>query len=518
MEMAIKGQPKWNEKFVAAVGLGDLRRILAASLRKGGLEVLCDKSDQRRDHTSVHMKNLRGLGVCLLCLQTYLFVASDEIYEAGKDAKLPCDLQGDVEWRKDNQLLVRRPKIRNGFVSPMKGKDDSRFKLSEDSTNNLDIIKVDVSDSGAYTCVKDKDTRTVQLIVLKVVAYPSKTLLASEDLTLTIEAPPRMSLTVSWLKDQKKISSEPVLKKNNVQIEDSGTYACQVRMDDGSGKTFATDIAIRVSGFYRSPHIVYVSGKRPVTIPWYFNFEVRRTPLEKDVRVVSGNITHSLQMIKKLTAESGAACWDTPCSTKVQESSYRDLSYHLKNPKSGFYQMEVVLQLETRQKHLSREVCVGNLTVSASESVPSMESNVSLRCDINCLDTDKRLCWYFNVIGREVCGPPGQKSFTKNITAVPETLGNWTCSVMDGKNAAVSTILILKVTPGFFHPSNPLLWVIVAAGVLVLLFTVVIITVVTARRRRMRRARYRAWLLENLHQHRVCECNGFAPKRLRENI
>ncbi|KAM5141145.1 T-cell surface glycoprotein CD4 [Mantella aurantiaca] len=339
-------------------------------------------------------------------------------------------------------------------------------------------------------------------------------LLTSESLELTIETPPNLSFTVSWWKDKKKIADGLVLKKSNMQIEDGGTYTYQVEMDNKLEKVFETKI--HVSGFYLTPSTVYTSGRDPVTIPWSFNFNVRLSSLEGDVRVVNGNITYLSQRIKSLMVENGAACWQKDSNTKPQDP--KDLSYYLNNPKSGSYQMEVVLQLQNRQKHLSREVCVANLTVSTTKSFISMESNVTLQCDINCLDKDGRLCWYYNVIGREVCGLPGQKTFTKNITAVPETLGNWTCSVVIGQNTMVTANLTLKVTPGFLHLSNPLLWVTVVMGVLVLLITVVIVTVMTARCRRMRRARHRAWLLENLHQHRVCECNGFAPKRLRENI
>ncbi|XP_072280918.1 T-cell surface glycoprotein CD4-like [Pyxicephalus adspersus] len=233
----------------------------------------------------------------------------------------------------------------------------SRFKVPDRSTNNLEITGVQLTDSGNYTCLKDTQTWTEELVVLQVEAIPLGTLLATEDLTLTIQYPSQMPLTVSWWKD-KKISDGPVLKKKNLQIEDSGMYTYRVKMGVGEEKVFEKQIEVK--GFYHSQSIVYTTGKRPVTIPWFFNFNVRQTPLEKDAKVLEGNITFSSQMIKPLTIDNGAVCWQKSCDTKSGDS--KNLSYYLKSPKNGTYRMEIVLQIDGRQKHLRRDVCVANLT------------------------------------------------------------------------------------------------------------------------------------------------------------
>ncbi|XP_077323236.1 T-cell surface glycoprotein CD4 [Lithobates pipiens] len=461
------------------------------------------------------MKKLHGVGVCLLYLQTYLYLASGEsfIYQAGDRATLPCSFPGDIEWKKDGERLLKTGKSKS-FGIAIKDKAE-RFSVSGD-TNDLTISKLLFpSDSGNYTCQKNAQTQTVQLLVFQVKAVPSMTLLASENLILTIEHPPGTSAAVSWWKSEQKKADGPVLKKDNVQIDDRGTYKVHVEMGNGLKKDF--DLKIEVSGFSHSPSTVYMSGKRLVLLPWIFNFNVRKTPLEKEVRVLGANISFSSQRMKEMPDRGGAGCWDN-CDPKVQGERYNDLSYTLTNPKSGTYQMDIVLQLESRQKRLTREVCVSHMTVSASPTFFSMESNVTLRCSASCPDPDAKLCWYYKVIGQRVCGEPGQRTFTKNITAVPETLGNWTCNVLIGENIRSSANLTVEITLGLFHPSGALFWVVVVVGFIVLLLLVVIVTVMAARFRRMRRARYRAWLLENLHQQRVCECNGFAPKRLRENV
>lgn len=465
------------------------------------------------------MKKLHGVSVCLLYLQTYLYLVSGEsfIYQAGEPATLPCGVSppGDIEWKKDGERLLKTGKSKSFGIAMKDKAEQQRFSVSE-NTNNLTISKLFFSDSGKYTCQRNAESQTVQLLVLQVEAVPSMTLLASENLILTLKYPPGTSPKVSWWKSGEKIADGPNLKKDNVQIEDRGAYKVQVDMGNGLKKDF--DLRIEVSGFYHSPSTVYISGKRPVLLPWIFNFNVRKTPLEKEVRVLGANISFSSQRIREMPDRGGAGCWGPDCDTKLAEDKYKDLSYTLTNPKSGTYQMDIVLQLESRQIRLTREVCVSNMTVSSSPTFFSIESNVTLQCTVTCLEPDAKLCWYYNVIGQSVCGQPGQRTFTKNITAVPETLGNWTCNVLIGENIQTSANLTLKVTLSLFHPSGALFWVTVVVGFVVLLLLVVIITVMAARCRRVRRARYRAWLLENLHQQRVCECNGFAPKRLRENV
>ncbi|XP_040177486.1 T-cell surface glycoprotein CD4-like [Rana temporaria] len=464
----------------------------------------------------------KGVCVCLLYLQTYLSLASGErfLYKAGDRVTVPCGMNspGDIEWKKNGTRIIKIEKGKTILGATKDKTNQQRFSVPDGATKDLQISDIVLIDSGNYSCEeKNKASRTVQVLVLQVDAVPSVNLLASEDLMLTIKLPPGTSPIVSWRRGQKTIADGPILKKDNVQIEDQGTYKAHVEIGDGLRKEI--DVKIEVSGFSRSPSIVYISDrKRSLLLPWIFNFGVRKTPLEKEVRVLGGNVSFSSQKIKEMADRGGAGCWEAECDTKISEEQSKDLSFTLTNPKCGPYRMEIHLQLGARKRRLTREVCVSNVTVSASPAFFSMESNVTLACSVTCLDPEGKLCWGSNLIGQKVCGAPGQRTFTKNITAVPETLGNWTCNVLIGGNIAAGANLTLEVTLSLFHPSGALFWVTVAVGVVVLLLLAVIVAVMAARCRRVRRARYRAWLLENLHQQRVCECNGFAPKRLRENV
>ncbi|XP_075071229.1 obscurin-like protein 1 isoform X2 [Mixophyes fleayi] len=452
--------------------------------------------------------NLLTLSIYLLYFQTCLSVTQSEkiIAKVGGSINLPCneETRGDIQWKKNGQRV---------------GKTKDHYKNTNSNRFHLELNNIQLSDSGTFDCVKGNQNqnpiRTVTLIVVQASAFPSSTLIVSENLKLVVSSSPEIALQVSWWKDGKNIGPGTHLEKNNVQIEDSGTYKCQVKLE---GRTEDFSIEIKVKGFEPSETIVYISRKKTITIPIFFNFKVRDTPLFSDVSTEEGNLTYSSRIIKKLTVMAGAACWPEKCNTKVPPGESNDLSANVSKPPIGYYRMEIVLKVDGRKKMLWRDVCVANLTVSASPSYISMESNVTLRCNVTCIDAGGKLCWYHPKLGPEFCGQAGQNSLAKVVTALPETVGNWTCSVVVGTQRKASENHLLEVVPDFLDLSNYLFWVTVGAGVLVLLLIVVIITIMIARRRRVRRARFRAWLIENLHEQRRCECNGFAPKRLKENI
>ncbi|XP_068111184.1 T-cell surface glycoprotein CD4-like [Hyperolius riggenbachi] len=464
------------------------------------------------------METWKLLGI--LYLQTGLCLVSSVrvIQEVGKKAVLPCgtDLSGTIVWKNDKGISVQS---RVGGSTPyMQRKDHPQMKVLIDGS--LEISDVELSHSGSYKCEKDKAlVQEVELFILQVTAKPSSTLIVSEDLELHFQAAPQKSIRkVSWWKDGVKKTSEPVLEIKDVQTGDQGTYECQVEMDNGEKRVYSR--IIDVKGFSTTPSVVYTEGKRFIDLPWSFNFKVRQTPLLNEVEAVSGGLYYSSQLIRNLTVDKGVACWSkTSTCESIKNQDATNLNIIVSSRQIGDHQMDIVLKIQDRQKKLQRKLCVANLTVSASQNQIFLESNVTLQCRTNCIEKTEKLCWDHQTIGQKICGLPGQAMFRKDVKAIQQTLGNWTCSVFTETSIIRdSTNFTLKLTLGFWDLSNPLLWVSVVVGVFVLLFVAVLITVLTARCRRVRRARYRTWLLENLNQHRMCECNGFAPKRLRENI
>ncbi|KAM4034299.1 T-cell surface glycoprotein CD4 isoform 1-T3 [Anomaloglossus baeobatrachus] len=463
-------------------------------------------------------KKLQRFSLYLLVFQTGLSLASNEkiLAEVGKKISLPCgDSNGvkqEIQWNKDGSLFVKYNKHNMKTVSKTVPGSD-RFSMQPDITHNLETTAVQLIDAGTFTCRKaGLDVKTVELIVFEVSAEPSDILLMSENLKLSIRSSPVMNAGVSWLKDDKKMTDGPNLELKNITIEQSGDYNCCIKMNDGAKTCFSK--AISVKGFKPSAAVVYMSGKKPITLPLFFNFKVRDSPLEDDARAVEGNIKYLSSTIQTLTVTSGA-CWPQKCQPK---SDPEDLSPSIRSPQSGLYQMEIVLQIGKREKKLQREVCVANLTASTSHNNIVIESNITLLCSINCIDKGGRLCWRHENSSYELCGPPGKEKLAKEITIAPETSGNWTCGVFIGEKRLASINLTLELPQGFL--SSPLFWVTVVLGVIVFLLCVTILTIMIARHRRVRRARYRAWILENLHHDRRCECNykGFAPQRLRQNI
>ncbi|KAG8536897.1 hypothetical protein GDO81_025479, partial [Engystomops pustulosus] len=257
-------------------------------------------------------------------------------------------------------------------------------------------------------------------------------------------------------------------------------------------------------GFTLSPSIVYLGGQQPLSLPFIFNFKVRESPLQGGVGAVEGDLKYlssNKVTVQTLTVTSGAACWPSRCQEKAHPE---DLSVALTHPKSGHYRMEIVLQIAGRQRRLHRDLCVANITVSSSHSDIITGGNVTLLCHINCLDHAGSLCWRHGDSDHQICGPPGEPNLAKEMTVLPETTGNWTCGAFLRKKELTRATLTLEPALGF--QASPFFWVTVVVGVIVFVLIVTILTIMIARHRRVRRARYRTWLIQNLHQHRRCEC------------
>ncbi|KAM3912782.1 T-cell surface glycoprotein CD4 [Leptodactylus fuscus] len=378
-------------------------------------------------------------------------------------------------------------------------------------------MDIKLEDSGNFTCQYGKSSRTVQLFVFQVLTFPSASLLVSEDLVLELKTSPSSipGLQVSWEKDGITKLEDLKLEENNMQLNSGGTYICRIKM--GGGNSLDITRQIQVFGFHDIPSTVYTTGNNPVTIPWVFNFNIRSKPLVSGVHVVEGSIRYSSQILNQLSDMEGAPGWPTNSNSKNGPEEVNNLSVQLLNPKSGKYQMEILLKMGDQKKNLTREVCVASLTVSDSQSGISPDTRVPLECRVNCLDINRNLCWHQQKTSHEICGQQGQRSLHIEVTAGNETEVTWTCSVTNGKERIVSADVTLEVK-SFMDLSNSLFWVMIGVGIFIVILIVLIITLLIARSRRLRRARYRAWLLENLHQQRRCECKGFSPQRLRENF
>ncbi|XP_066454970.1 T-cell surface glycoprotein CD4 [Eleutherodactylus coqui] len=465
-------------------------------------------------------KKLQRFSLYLVFLQIGLTLASNKkvTAEVGKKISLPCeDSTQDIKWNKNGKLFAKfSPSGGLQYTNAQAAADRERYKIPSRITNNLEITNVQLTDAGSFACVKAENiVKTLELIVFDFSAEPSDILLMSENLRLSITSSPVLNLDVSWLRDSLKIGVGPKLEVKNITVEQSGNYMCQIKTKDGVEARFSKTISVK--GLTPSPTTVFMSGKRAITLPFRFNFKVRNS-LQDGVKVIEGNVmrlSSTNESLHTLKLDSEAACWSQTCHLKTNPE---DLSVNITNPKSGLYQMKIVLETGTRQKKLHRDICVANLTVSTSHNNSVAESTVGLLCGTNCIEKDWRLCWRHENISNNICGPLGNGKLHKEITVLQETSGTWTCGVLSGERTVASAKMKLEMPQAFL--SSPLFWVTVGVGVIVFLIIVAILTIMIARHRRVRRARYRAWLIENLHQHRTCECDykGFAAQRLRHNI
>ncbi|XP_077323237.1 T-cell surface glycoprotein CD4-like [Lithobates pipiens] len=460
------------------------------------------------------MKKSQRLLVFLLYFHKCVPLDSSKnvITAENKKVNLPCGVAsgGNIDWLRGGSLLIRyKGSTKYGSHAI---KDASRFNVQSHATSDLEVSEVQRSDSGIYTCQKDKATilHTVQLIVFAVSATPSKSLLSSEDLKLELSPEKVPGLQVHWTKDEKHLDRGTSLEMKEVDLQSAGQYWCHIKTDGNEELNIST--TIRVLGSYSaSSGIVYIQNSKPVILRWQFNFRVK----SNEVKVVEGKVTYPSKVIQPLSINGSSVCWLEGCGGNAYS-----LDLHLPNPEIGDYQMEIVLEMEGRRKKLQREVCVANLTVSSSKDHLSMESTVTLLCQANCLDENGKLCWQNTNINREKCGPPGALNVTEEVTVIPETLGNWACRIVVKEKTLVSADLTLgiQVEAEFWNLSGYPFWVTIGVGVLILLLIVIIIVIVAARARRMRRARKRAWLIQNIHQQKRCVCGGFPIQRLKENV
>ncbi|XP_072280465.1 T-cell surface glycoprotein CD4-like [Pyxicephalus adspersus] len=434
--------------------------------------------------------------------------------EVGKKTNLPCDnTQGDIMWLKNGAFLFR---FQRGKRFQSHSIDVSRF-IPDQSTNAMELDKVQLKDSGTYTCQKDKKTvYTVTLFVFEVSGIPSFNLISSEDLVLKVTFSPEQvpALQVYWMKGDKKIGKDTSVELKNVNLDHSGYYSCHIKIEGADEVKSSKEIKVR--GFAPLA-IEYLQESKPVILPWRFNFKVRSTQNTNDAKVKGGKITYPSQVVKQLDVTQDTVRW--PEERDIKTEDMQNLDIHLSNPKIGDYRMEIDLEMGGRTKKLWGNVCLAGLTVSSfSKQDVSTESSVTLLCQINCLDKNGKLCWQNMNIKHEKCGSPGQINLTEEVNVLPETSGIWTCSVVVNQKTIVSANETLEIKNGFLDLSGYKFWVLIGAGALVLLIIVMIIVIMVARSRRLRRAQKRAWLSQNLNQQKRCKCKGFPPQRLKENI
>ncbi|XP_018080534.1 T-cell surface glycoprotein CD4 [Xenopus laevis] len=461
----------------------------------------------------------------LLFLQMGPSLTSPQILQmwktVGESVVMPCDTynNGDYTWKIDGGTYVRSLLTQKTYGSRA---DASRISFPYETTkqnNSMKLTGIRLGDSGNYSC---DQKMIIILVIFEISVSPSTNLIVSEDLDLSIKT---YSKTMTGLRTlwetpgRGNIEGKGEIKVPNVQITDGGTYNCRVWIDRENEATFP--LLISVSGFFQTSKMIYIPKDSPAWIPWDFNFNVRETAVANGVTAVDGSISYSNDktkipsVISSLTVNSGA-CWPDRCREGKKEHP-RNLSFFLRKPKTGWYHLEIQLKQGNRQKkNLSMDVCLVMLTVSAfpSQQLP-LEAKVSLTCQTSCIDANSTLYWHHVKSNTEKHDQRGKSSFSWDLTAVPESMGVWICSVRVGGKIMLSNNITLELETTFIK-SPSFVWVVVGGGAILILVGTVTIVLLAARCRRKRRARRGAWILQNLDQQRRCQCKGFAPTRLRE--
>ncbi|NP_001233240.1 cd4 receptor S homeolog precursor [Xenopus laevis] len=437
----------------------------------------------------------------------------------GASVIMPCNINtnGDFTWKKNGVTYARRLNSQINYGSLA---ESSRISFPHETklkNYSMQLVNIKLNDFGKYYC---DEKLIINLVIFDISVSPSTNLIASENLNLSINSAPEnmMGLRITWETPRRgKIEDKRGITVANVQINDGGTYNCHLWIDGENKATFSRHIS--VSGFYPSSEIIYISEDSPALIPWVFNFNVRETAVRNKISAVSGSISYSNDkssspsLVSSLTVDSGGACWPERCAESKKEQP-DNLSFHHLKPKAGWYHLEIQLEQEKRKTKLAMDVCLVKLTVSDVPRQLLMEAVVTLTCQASCANDNSTLYWHHENSNTVKHGQRGKPVVSWAITAVPEFMGVWICSVRIGGKIMLSTNVTLELEATFLK-SQSLVWMLVGGGhpALVGMVTIVILA---ARCRRKRRARRGAWILMNLDQQRRCQCKGFAPMRLRE--
>ncbi|XP_075468764.1 T-cell surface glycoprotein CD4 isoform X2 [Ascaphus truei] len=444
--------------------------------------------------------------------------------EAGKKILLPCqgNANTDFRWLRDGKLLLRYIKSTRYNSDPSQA---HRFSIPSPNTLNfsLEVKDVTLADSGTYTCEVKPENQNIEVIVIQVSVSPSNTLLPSENLKLTLESSPAdiPGLHVSWEVggeegDGTEKEARHLLVVKNVTIRHRGTYRCHVKIE---GEEAQITKNIDVAGFDQDT--LYISGSALVHLPWIFNFKVRETPFAGQATLSEGGLSYSQEQAGpftptlKLNVSGRAPCWPRMCPSKLTSGMENNLDLTLPKPRGGWYRMEALLKLGERKQNVKKMVCVMTLTVSATPDVAvTLGSNVTLRCEASCAPPEGTLRWHRGDVYREV---QGQQNLMFEVTALQETVGVWTCSLYIKGQSRSSANLTLEAA-AFLQGSDLLFWGTIGGGVCLLLILVVTVTLLCARCRRRLREQRRAWLIQSIHQDRMCKCKrpSTAPPRLRQ--
>uniref|UniRef100_A0A8C1QW15 Neural cell adhesion molecule 3 n=1 Tax=Cyprinus carpio TaxID=7962 RepID=A0A8C1QW15_CYPCA len=215
------------------------------------------------------MMMLRLCGLLLMCstlIDAKLdIISGDTDVQVGHDTLLLCkaDSEGDFRWLKGDEDI-----------------DEDRYVVEkfDESTSKLLLNKVEVDDSGNYTCVFDSDRgiekTSYQIYVYQTPDFGNTPLYHEFLVNRTVNIPCVVSgqpaVEIDWFRNNRTVKDDGqghfrIQPDNSLQIlgiqqEDSGTYTCEGRIK-GRPITRTLKISVVVNGEPDSP-ILSLSEKK----------------------------------------------------------------------------------------------------------------------------------------------------------------------------------------------------------------------------------------------------------------
>ncbi|XP_007503558.1 T-cell surface glycoprotein CD4 isoform X1 [Monodelphis domestica] len=246
-----------------------------------------------------------ALAMLLLALQLVLLPAMTRgkesvLGQVGGTVELPCKASRkermDFAWKQQNQDLILKS-FQKGLSRMMWGTSNILRNRADSSSNQWDmgsfpltIQYLETSDSGMYFCEVEDKKQQVQLLVFKVTANPSESVLSGNNVTLTLHSPPNLpELKIEWHgpgNTSKRIlsSNKKTLNLLQVDSEEEGEWSCTVSIN---GKSLKLSKRVTVHGF-RHPYQRYykIAGKDAE-----FNFPLNLGEQDLNRMVPNGELT-----------------------------------------------------------------------------------------------------------------------------------------------------------------------------------------------------------------------------------
>ncbi|XP_044535014.1 T-cell surface glycoprotein CD4 [Gracilinanus agilis] len=381
--------------------------------------------------------------------------------------------------------------------SNMKERVDSSINQWDVGSFPLTIKNLETSDSGIYFCEVEDRKQQVQLLVFKVTANPSESVLSGNNVTLTLHSPPNLSeLKVEWHgpgDKSKRILSSNRKTLNLLQVDptEGGDWDCTVSIN---GKSLKLSKKVTVHGFEcLSKHYYTISGKDAE-----FTFPLNLKEQELARMQPNGELTWQV----KGAARSAKFSWKDDSLTLDSKFKFKLTKRHpitlSLSPVLPQHAGSGVFSLMLSSGTLKQKVDLVVMTAVSQDSSPQQ-----LFCDVlGPIISGLTLKWLLENQTKEILEVSEEQ---RQLEVKKPKPGMWECQLLlNGTELLKSNSFQLAAELEWYHPLY--LGIGLGAGASLLLLSGFITCCCARRRHRLRQAERMSQIRRLLSEKKTCQC------------